>query len=73
SSQTNSVLELAFGYNGMERLLGQETGTGSNGNVEMGTPPSTNSTDSSNATPPTPPSGSMQDGANGGTPPQGNN
>ncbi|EOY2822392.1 glycosyltransferase family 39 protein [Listeria monocytogenes] len=73
SSQTNSVLELAFGYNGMERLLGQETGTGSNGNMEMGTPPSTNSTDSSSTTPPTPPSGSMQDGANGGTPPQGNN
>ncbi|EHR7111309.1 glycosyltransferase family 39 protein, partial [Listeria monocytogenes] len=73
SSQTNSVLELAFGYNGMERLLGQETGTGSNGNMEMGTPPSTNSTDSSSTTPPTPPSGSMQDGANGGTPPQRNN
>ncbi len=31
SSQTNSVLELAFGYNGMERLLGQETGTGTSG------------------------------------------
>ncbi len=73
SSQTNSVLELAFGYNGMERLLGQETGTGSSGNMEMGTPPSTNSSDSSSTTPPSPPSGSVQDGANGGTPPQGNN
>ncbi|MBF2477303.1 ArnT family glycosyltransferase [Listeria marthii] len=75
SSQTNSVLELAFGYNGMERLLGQETGTGSSGgNMEMGGPPSNNSTDSSNATPPTPPSGNMQGGTNdGGTPPQGNN
>lgn len=74
SSQTNSVLELAFGYNGMERLLGQETGTGSSGNMEMGGPPSNNSTDSSNATPPTPPSGNVQDGAEGGgTPPQGNN
>ncbi|EAG9320359.1 ArnT family glycosyltransferase [Listeria monocytogenes] len=73
SSQTNSVLELAFGYNGMERLLGQETGTGSSGNMEMGTPPSTNSSDSSSTTPPTPPSGSVQDGANSGTPPQGNN
>ncbi|WP_088815327.1 MULTISPECIES: glycosyltransferase family 39 protein [Listeria] len=31
SSQTNSVLELAFGYNGVERLLGQETGTGTGG------------------------------------------
>ncbi|MBF2348271.1 glycosyltransferase family 39 protein [Listeria marthii] len=75
SSQTNSVLELAFGYNGMERLLGQETGTdNSGGNMEMGGPPSNNSTDSSNATPPTPPSGNMQGGTNdGGTPPQGNN
>ncbi|MBC2182489.1 glycosyltransferase family 39 protein [Listeria sp. FSL L7-0233] len=75
SSQTNSVLELAFGYNGMERLLGQETGTGNGGgNMEMAGPPSNNTTDSSNTTPPTPPSGSIQDGAGGGgTPPQGNN
>ncbi|CAK8054010.1 PMT family glycosyltransferase ArnT/Agl22 [Eupransor demetentiae] len=28
SSQTNSLMELAFGYNGAERLLGQSTGTG---------------------------------------------
>lgn len=28
SSQTNSLLELAFGYNGTQRLLGQSTGTG---------------------------------------------
>ncbi|KRO15483.1 ArnT family glycosyltransferase [Lacticaseibacillus saniviri] len=28
SSQTNSMMELAFGYNGTERLLGQTTGTG---------------------------------------------
>lgn len=28
SSQTNSLMELAFGYNGTERLLGQSTGTG---------------------------------------------
>ncbi len=27
-SETNSVLELAFGYNGTQRLLGQTTGTG---------------------------------------------
>ena len=27
-SETNSLLELAFGYNGSERLLGQTTGTG---------------------------------------------
>ncbi|GAB6092818.1 ArnT family glycosyltransferase [Furfurilactobacillus curtus] len=29
SSSTNSVLNLAFGYNGSQRLLGQSTGTGS--------------------------------------------
>ncbi|BAN73665.1 MULTISPECIES: ArnT family glycosyltransferase [Lacticaseibacillus] len=28
SSETNSEMELAFGYNGTERLLGQTTGTG---------------------------------------------
>ncbi|MBS9338586.1 phospholipid carrier-dependent glycosyltransferase [Fructobacillus sp. M2-14] len=28
SSQSNSLLELAFGYNGTERLLGQTSGTG---------------------------------------------
>ncbi|MCO0832012.1 glycosyltransferase family 39 protein [Fructobacillus sp. W13] len=28
SSQTNSLMELAFGYNGTERLLGQTSGTG---------------------------------------------
>ncbi|WEV53950.1 glycosyltransferase family 39 protein [Leuconostocaceae bacterium ESL0723] len=28
SSQTDSLMELAFGYNGSERLLGQSTGTG---------------------------------------------
>lgn len=28
SSQTNSLMELAFGYNGTQRLLGQSTGTG---------------------------------------------
>ncbi|WP_294976679.1 glycosyltransferase family 39 protein [uncultured Leuconostoc sp.] len=28
SSQSNSLMELAFGYNGTQRLLGQSTGTG---------------------------------------------
>ncbi|CAK1249330.1 PMT family glycosyltransferase ArnT/Agl22 [Fructobacillus fructosus] len=28
SSQTNSLMELAFGYNGTQRLLGQTSGTG---------------------------------------------
>ncbi|WP_387407325.1 ArnT family glycosyltransferase [Priestia aryabhattai] len=43
SSQKNSVLELAFGYNGTERLLGQKTGnshadmsSGRNGNMPNG-------------------------------------
>ncbi|MFC0026165.1 glycosyltransferase family 39 protein [Neobacillus cucumis] len=33
SSQTNSVLELAFGYNGIQRLLGQNKGTKSMGSA----------------------------------------
>lgn len=42
SSETNSVMELAFGYNGSQRLLGQSTGTGSrfpgmSGSKESGT------------------------------------
>nr|WP_261806388.1 glycosyltransferase family 39 protein [Lapidilactobacillus luobeiensis] len=50
-SETNSVLELAFGYNGTQRLLGQTTGTGARfsgmGNSKEGggmTPPSGNGT-----------------------------
>ncbi len=52
SSQTNSVLELAFGYNGTERLLGQTTGlshgsmTGGKSVMQEGMgmqPPGTNS------------------------------
>ncbi|MCY8464842.1 glycosyltransferase family 39 protein [Bacillus atrophaeus] len=31
SSQTNSVLELAFGYNGIQRLTGQNSGSGGQG------------------------------------------
>src|ERR1700694_4186090 len=38
SSQTNSELELAFGYNGIERLLGRNNG------VQNATPPRTSST-----------------------------
>lgn len=41
SSSTNSVLNLAFGYNGTQRLLGQTTGTGGTftgmGNSKKGT------------------------------------
>lgn len=45
SSQTNSVLELAFGYNGVERLLGQETGmsNGGGGDNSQMTPPNSQS------------------------------
>ncbi|AQY50651.1 ArnT family glycosyltransferase [Paenilisteria weihenstephanensis] len=80
SSQTNSVLELAFGYNGMERLLGQETGTNSGGAGQGdGMPSSSNnnniapdtSTESSqngqsnSGQPPTPPSGSSSSDGGG--------
>ncbi|MEG7334486.1 glycosyltransferase family 39 protein [Bacillus sp. 0102A] len=33
SSQTNSVLELAFGYNGIQRLTGQNSGGGQSGSI----------------------------------------
>ncbi|WP_125591017.1 glycosyltransferase family 39 protein [Companilactobacillus jidongensis] len=71
-SETNSALELAFGYNGTQRLLGQTTGTGgafpgmgssskkSSSSKSM-TPPSgtsKKSSSSSSTTPPAKPSGS---------------
>ncbi|MFC6177536.1 glycosyltransferase family 39 protein [Companilactobacillus huachuanensis] len=78
-SETNSALELAFGYNGTERLLGQTTGTGgafpgmgSNSSKKSSksmTPPtgsSTKKTSSTNA--PTPPTGSTKKSANGNPP-----
>ncbi|MHC6120838.1 ArnT family glycosyltransferase [Companilactobacillus sp. FL22-3] len=76
-SETNSALELAFGYNGTERLLGQTTGTGgafpgmgsssSKKSSKSMTPPS-GSKSSKNA--PTPPSGSKSS-KNAPTPPSG--
>lgn len=33
-SETNSVLELAFGYNGLSRLTGQDSGMGGGGNAQ---------------------------------------
>lgn len=71
-SETNSALELAFGYNGTQRLLGQTTGTGgafpgmgssSKKSGKSMTPPSgskkvSGSKSSSNA--PTPPSSSKK-------------
>ncbi|MCY8374074.1 glycosyltransferase family 39 protein [Bacillus inaquosorum] len=54
SSQTNSVLELAFGYNGTERLLGQTTGlaqgdinAAGGGNMQNHTMQAPNSSESS--------------------------
>ncbi len=71
-SETNSALELAFGYNGTQRLLGQTTGTGGafpgmgssskkNSSSKNMTPPngtSKKSASSSSNTPPAKPSGS---------------
>lgn len=79
-SETNSALELAFGYNGTERLLGQTTGTGgafpgmgssSKKSSKSMTPPSgtkkSSSKSSTNA--PTPPSGSSTKKSASGNPP----
>ncbi|WP_125711852.1 glycosyltransferase family 39 protein [Companilactobacillus kedongensis] len=75
-SETNSALELAFGYNGTQRLLGQTTGTGgafpgmgssSSKKSAAGTPPTTSSKKSSKNAP-TPPSGSKKGNAPGGKP-----
>lgn len=81
-SETNSALELAFGYNGTERLLGQTTGTGGafpgmgssskKGSKSM-TPPSGSkskqpSGTKSSSKAPTPPSGSKKKSSSG-TPP----
>lgn len=81
SSQTNSVLELAFGYNGMERLLGQETGMSTGGGGQDGAPGSSNNDNiapdastesaqngqSTSGQPPQPPNGSSN-GMDGGGP-----
>jgi len=82
-SETNSALELAFGYNGTQRLLGQTTGTGGafpgmgnssskKGNNKSMTPPSGSKSKKpsgmkSSSNAPTTPSGSKKS-ANG-TPP----
>ncbi|AKP66801.1 glycosyltransferase family 39 protein [Companilactobacillus ginsenosidimutans] len=68
-SETNSALELAFGYNGTQRLMGQTTGTGGafpgmgnnkkSSKTSMGTPPGgTSSKKGSQGTPPAMPGGS---------------
>ncbi|MGQ9007044.1 glycosyltransferase family 39 protein [Bacillus stercoris] len=80
SSQTNSVLELAFGYNGIQRLTGQNSGNGQgapnkDASKEMSSsdnaqaPPNQSSSDdkSSNGNMTAPPSnGQMPSGGDGG-------
>ncbi|WP_125567823.1 glycosyltransferase family 39 protein [Companilactobacillus insicii] len=85
-SETNSALELAFGYNGTQRLLGQTTGTGgafpgmgssSKKSSKGMTPPNGSTKKSSNSssnTPPAKPSGSTnskKSSTNAPTPPNG--
>ena len=74
SSETNSELELAFGYNGTERLLGQTTGTGA-AFPGMGTKSKTGSTGTA-GTPPTGAKGTAPGGTTArkptGTPGAGN-
>ncbi|AUI72785.1 ArnT family glycosyltransferase [Companilactobacillus alimentarius] len=82
-SETNSALELDFGYNGTQRLLGQTTGTGgafpgmgnsSKKSSKSMTPPSGSKSKKpsgmkkSSTNAPTPPSGSKKKSANGNPP-----
>ncbi|MDF2937762.1 MAG: 4-amino-4-deoxy-L-arabinose transferase [Paenibacillaceae bacterium] len=64
SSQTNSVLELAFGYNGVSRLTG-DRGTGSGGNGGGGT------RDDGGGMMNMQPGSGMDDASNGGIPNEG--
>ncbi|WFE15461.1 glycosyltransferase family 39 protein [Bacillus atrophaeus] len=49
SSQTNSVLELAFGYNGIQRLTGQNSGSGGQGGPNNNASKETSSSDNSSS------------------------
>ncbi|WNV81035.1 glycosyltransferase family 39 protein [Bacillus atrophaeus] len=49
SSQTNSVLELAFGYNGIQRLTGQNSGSGGQGGPNDNASKETSSSDNSSS------------------------
>nr|WP_129045264.1 glycosyltransferase family 39 protein [Companilactobacillus metriopterae] len=79
-SETNSALELAFGYNGTQRLLGQTTGTGGAfpgmGSSSKKSNESSSTSKSSNNAQGGAPTGNQQGGTppggNGGTPPNGN-
>lgn len=79
-SETNSALELAFGYNGTQRLLGQTTGTGgafpgmgskSSKSSKSMTPPSgskKSNSKKSSTNAPTPPSGTKKSSSKGNPP-----
>jgi 4-amino-4-deoxy-L-arabinose transferase-like glycosyltransferase len=66
SSQTNSALELALGYNGVQRLLGQRFGGQSNGNCQAIPSPSSGASSTSTAQPPSGTSGQLPRGGSGG-------
>ncbi|MCY9133961.1 glycosyltransferase family 39 protein [Bacillus atrophaeus] len=74
SSQTNSVLELAFGYNGIQRLTGQNSGSGGQGGPNDNASKETSSSDnssssddkSSSSTSGPPANGEMPSGGQGG-------
>ncbi|MHA7766203.1 glycosyltransferase family 39 protein [Bacillus atrophaeus] len=55
SSQTNSVLELAFGYNGIQRLTGQNSGSGGQGGPNNNASKETSSSDNSSSSVQAPP------------------
>jgi 4-amino-4-deoxy-L-arabinose transferase-like glycosyltransferase len=71
SSQTNSALVLAFGYNGVQRLLGQNFG-GQHSSNNNQNPPAVSSTSSSTSSKTSTSSTSNQQRPSG-TPPQGGN
>lgn len=73
STQDNSELSLAFGYNGIERLLGQSFGgqRSSNNNQQAPTASNTSSTSSTSSTTGTSSTSNQQRPS--GTPPQGGN
>ncbi|MCY7950814.1 glycosyltransferase family 39 protein [Bacillus inaquosorum] len=87
SSQTNSVLELAFGYNGIQRLTGQNSGGGQGGSNDASkemsssdnsssqtqSPPNQSSSDekSSNGNMTAPPSNGQMPSGGQGGPPSG--
>ncbi|WP_249705598.1 ArnT family glycosyltransferase [Bacillus zhangzhouensis] len=64
SSQSNSALELAFGYNGLQRLTGQQSGGMGGGSSESGSQPTSQQGDQQNdndsSTMPQPPSNGNQ-------------